>query len=133
MNAKKYQKEGQKQTLPVRETGKRFNAFSGVDMTLGTTQLRPVDSRPISGLPDGVLEFVDSAISIIRKADVSILDGETWHWSEWEGVGMVYADALAWYWDLIMHSSDALVAYDFEAYEFYEEWRKAIKGGMLNA
>ena len=102
-------------------------------MTLGTTQLRPVDSRPISGLPDGVLEFVDSAISIIRKADVSILDGEAWHWSEWEGVGMVYADALAWYWDLIMHSSDALVAYDFEAYEFYEEWRKAIKGGMLNA
>ena len=46
---------------------------------------------------------------------------------------MAYRDALAWYWDLIMHSSDALVAYDFEAYEFYEEWRKAIKGGMLNA
>ena len=52
-------------------------------------------------------------------------------WVYVAGCLMAYRDALAWYWDLIMHSSDALVAYDFEAYEFYEEWRKAIKAGML--
>ena len=129
MNAKKYQKEGQKQTLPVRETGKRFNAFSGVDMTLGTTQLRPVDSRPISGLPEDILEFRDLALSD-RWKQTTFVGTEIMRWETNE---MYYTDALAWYWDLIMHSSDALVAYDFEAYEFYEEWRKAIKGGMLNA
>ena len=88
-----------------------------------------VDSRPISGLPEDILEFRDLALSD-RWKQTTFVGTEIMRWETNE---MYYTDALAWYWDLIMHSSDALVAYDFEAYEFYEEWRKAIKGGMLNA
>ena len=42
---------------------------------------------------------------------------------------MGYTEYLGWYWDLVMSSGDALASQSFDEYEFYEEWRRAIKGG----
>lgn len=39
-------------------------------------------------------------------------------------------DHLNWYWDLIMLSSEALGSQEFEGYQFYEDWRRDIKGGV---
>lgn len=41
------------------------------------------------------------------------------------------SEMLDWYWYLVMLSSWALGAYDFESYQFYEDWRRDIKGGVL--
>lgn len=40
-------------------------------------------------------------------------------------------DFLNWYWDLVDLSTQALGVQDFEAYDFYENWRRDIKGGVL--
>ena len=50
-----------------------------------------------------------------------------------EVLELEYIEALNWYWDLIMLGSWALADYQFEDFEFYEDWRRAIKGAMIDA
>ena len=44
---------------------------------------------------------------------------------------VIKLDYLQWYWDIIGLSTDALAQQDFESYQFYEDWRRDIKGGVL--
>lgn len=44
---------------------------------------------------------------------------------------MEYQEALQWYWELVCVSSDALAGYEFDGFQFYEDWRRDLKGGML--
>jgi len=43
-----------------------------------------------------------------------------------------YSEALNWYYDIVHLSTMALGLQDFDDYEFYEDWRRALKGAFTN-